>query len=106
MTIETTIQGKIMKFVIQILESSIPMIPLVIGLLLGLKPCLPPFIWSMISNCDAKDESWLMILLRLCIVGFEVWMWYHASYAGTIWLIFIFMLGPFCLQRYIQILKG
>lgn len=96
-----------MKTFIYFIELGTFAYPILIFLLLRFLPCTPPFLLSIVATCESSGgaEMPLSYVKTLAVQIFETWMFYHITYSGTTWVLYVLFVGIAFLLHYFQLLK-
>lgn len=100
-----SLRTKAMKLCIILCESTVAVFPTLIFILLTFAPCTPPFILSMLPNCQPVQTTLLGRGIQGLIHLYEIWTISHITYSGSIWIFYILFVGIDCMLNYLNLLK-
>ncbi|OXA39733.1 hypothetical protein Fcan01_25595 [Folsomia candida] len=95
---------KRMEQFIRLLAISMVLVPTLQLVLLQNRPCTPPYIMSMFSECDGNNITFKPFHLAVAVI--ETWMALYITVGATQSSNFAFFAPIECLLTYLEILKG
>jgi hypothetical protein len=94
-----------MPIILTLIIFTVWIIPISVGLILIIKPCLPPFIGSMLPFCwnGAGFPPW--ISLRILLATIEALMFLHVCAGGSLIINHILFSPTLAIWNYITVIR-
>lgn len=92
-----------MKYFIELIEISIPIVSVLQMALFLFAPCTPPFIVSMSGKC--RGARTVLDSCRWFGHILDTWILSHGVYSAAIPILFVLCVGTVCFLTYLDILK-
>lgn len=85
-----------------LLETTVVLIPLIVVAIQLHNPCALPFLGSISPYCDKwvwnPPPWWVHVLM----MSAEFWIWLHYVYEGSFYIIYAFMVAIVCMLDYLE----
>lgn len=101
-----SLPDKFMSLVHPLILVSTVVVPICTGIVLVYKPCLPPFVGSMLPGCrNGSGQEISSIQLKLGLAIFEAMMFVHVAGSGAFYIVQVIVAASLSLWNHLRIFK-